>query len=81
MKWNNLLAFALILLSIFIILISIHNIDLVFNMSSDCYDQSIAGIIQDRDIMYFNGLRGLLTSSILSVISLLLLLMDFDRFK
>jgi len=81
MKWNNLLAFALILLSIFIILISVHNIDLVFNMSSDCYDQSIAGIIQDRDIMYFNGLRGLLTSSILSVISLLLLLMDFDRFK
>jgi len=81
MKWNDLLAFALILLSIFIILISIHNIDLVFNMSSDCYDQSIAGIIQDRDIMYFNGLRGLLTSSILSVISLLLLLMDFDRFK
>ena len=81
MKWNNLLAFALILLSIFIILISVHNIDLVFNMGSDCYDQSIAGIIQDRDIMYFNGLRGLLTSSILSVISLLLLLMDFDRFK
>lgn len=56
------LSVALMLLGTFVLLISLHNIDLAFNMDSGCIDVNYFNHIQTKQDGYLSGFQGILFS-------------------